>query len=174
MSRLHPLTPMTAKGHAKDLLRELVDRHGEIGPMVATMAHSPAMLSGYLALSRSMKRAKLSRHVSELMSIALQARIGCGLCLRAHEETALQLGIDADEIERAKAGTSNRAEHAAAVSFGLKILAEPSRISDRDLDQLRLRGFSDREVADMVGLVALNLLTGAFNLTAGVGPQTTR
>ncbi|MGF7122625.1 hypothetical protein [Rhodococcus sp. AG1013] len=29
-------------------------------------------------------------------------------------------------------------------------------------------GYSDREIADVVGIVALNLLTGAFNVLAGV------
>jgi hypothetical protein len=33
-------------------------------------------------------------------------------------------------------------------------------------------GWSDRVLADVVGLVALNQLTGAFNLVAGLEPAT--
>jgi hypothetical protein len=33
-------------------------------------------------------------------------------------------------------------------------------------------GYSDREILDVVGLVALNVLTGSFNLVAGLEPPT--
>lgn len=67
----------------------LVARHGSVGRMVSTMAHSPAVLGGYLQLTGSMRRAKLSRRVSELVSIAVQAQQGwCSLCLEAHQSAA--------------------------------------------------------------------------------------
>ncbi|WP_233197149.1 hypothetical protein [Cryobacterium sp. N21] len=46
MPRLPRLTPATAVGASRDLLGELVDRHGQVGAMVSTMAHSPAVLGG--------------------------------------------------------------------------------------------------------------------------------
>jgi hypothetical protein len=35
---------------------------------------------------------------------------------------------------------------------------------------LRAHGWRDRDVLDVVGLVALNVLTGSFNLVAGIEP----
>ena len=70
MPRFAPLTAETAVGASRDLLGELVERHGTVGDMVSTMAHSPAVLGGYLQLSRAMRRAKLDRRISELLSIA--------------------------------------------------------------------------------------------------------
>lgn len=32
-------------------------------------------------------------------------------------------------------------------------------------------GLDDREIVEVVGIVALNLLTGAFNLVAGIEPE---
>ncbi len=46
MSRLPLLTPQTAVGAARDMLGELVARHGQVGDMVRTMANSPAVLGG--------------------------------------------------------------------------------------------------------------------------------
>jgi len=43
MPRLTRLTPDTAVGASRDLLADLVSRHGRIGDMVSTMAHSPAV-----------------------------------------------------------------------------------------------------------------------------------
>ncbi|MET8989186.1 hypothetical protein ABZW49_27380 [Nonomuraea wenchangensis] len=78
MRRLVPLEPAGAPGRSKELLNDILDRRGSVGEMVATMAHSPALLEGYLNLSRAMKRVKLPRALSEKVSLAVQEWIGCG------------------------------------------------------------------------------------------------
>ncbi|MDI3404155.1 carboxymuconolactone decarboxylase family protein [Streptomyces cavernicola] len=172
MPRLTRLTPDTAVGSSRDLLGDLVARHGEIGDMVSTMAHSPAVLGGYLQLSRAMGRAKLDRRISERISIAVQAQQGCGLCLDAHVTAARALGVDEEEIERAHAGTSTEPAIAAIIALALQVYRDPTSITDEQIDALREHGYSDRAIADVVGIVALNILTGAFNLLAGLTPET--
>jgi alkylhydroperoxidase family enzyme len=54
------------------------------------------------------------------------------------------------------------------VAFGLQIYTTPAAISDEQVSELRELGYSDREIADAVGVMALNVLTGTFNLVAGV------
>ncbi|MDI9903708.1 carboxymuconolactone decarboxylase family protein [Rhodococcus sp. IEGM 1409] len=168
MPRLASLTPATAVGASKDLLTELVDRHGQVGDMVGTMAHSPAVLGGYLQLSRAMKRAKLNRKISERISIAVQVQQGCAVCLEAHVAAAHANGVESDEIERAHAGTSADPAIAAMIDLGLRVYREPASISDEHIAGLRAYGYGDREIADVVGIVSLNVLTGAFNLLAGL------
>lgn len=170
MPHLTPLTPDTAVGASRDLLADLVSRHGRIGDMVSTMAHSPAVLGGYLQLSRAMGRAKLDRKVSERISIAVQVQQGCGLCLDAHLSAARKLGVDEEEIERARAGTSADPAIAAIITLALQVYREPTSITEEQINALREHGYSDRAIADVVGVVALNLLTGAFNLLAGLTP----
>lgn len=171
MSRLPILTPVTAVGASQELLADLVARHGQVGAMVSTMAHSPAVLSGYLQLSRAMKRAKLDRKTSERISIALQAQIGCRLCLQSHIDAARSMGVDAQEIERAESGTSADTATAALIALAMQIYREPAAITDEQFTALRGHGYSNREIADVVGIVALNFLTGAFNLVAGLAPE---
>ncbi|MFE5853047.1 carboxymuconolactone decarboxylase family protein [Streptomyces sp. NPDC056500] len=170
MPRLPRLTPDTAVGASRDLLAELVSRHGQIGDMVSTMAHSPAVLGGYLQLSRAMGRAKLNRTISERISIAVQVLQGCGLCLDAHVSAARSMGVDEEEIERARSGTSVDPAIAAIIALALQIYREPTSITDEQVIALREYGYSDRAIADVVGVVALNVLTGAFNLLAGLTP----
>lgn len=172
-ARLRALTPQTAVGASRDLLGDLVERNGEVGAMVRTMAHSPAVLGGYLQLSRAMKRAKLDRRISELVSIALQVHQGCEMCLAAHEGAARSLGVSEEEITAARQSTSSDPRVAAMIDVALKVYREPTGITDAQVEELRGHGFSDREIADVVGVVALNVLTGAFNLLAGLTPGTT-
>lgn len=171
MDRLGPLAPETAKGAARDLLADLVERHGTVGLMVRTMAHSPAVLGGYLQLSRAMKRAKLPREVAERISIAVQEHQNCALCLASHTAAARDLGITDDEIARARQGTSADPKIAVMVSYGLRVHTAPATITDDQIAELTRYGYSDREIADVVGIVALNVLTGAFNLVAGLQPE---
>lgn len=170
MTRFPPLTPDTAQGAARSLLGDLVARHGEIGSMVATMAHSPAVLGGYLDLSRATKRSKLPRHITERISLAVQHRQGCALCLAAHISGARAAGVDDSEIKKAREGTSADAGIAAIVAFGLQVYTAPATITDDQITGLRHHGYTDRQIIDVVGIVAVNVLTGAFNLVAGLQP----
>ena len=170
MSSLPLLTPQTAVGAAREMLGELAAHHGQVGDMVRTMANSPAVLGGYLQLSRAMKRAKLDRRISERISIAVQVQQGSELCLESHIAAAASLGIDGEEIDRARRGTSNDAAIAPMIAYGLQVYEAPSTITTAQVEELRGLGYTDREIADVVGLVTLNVLTGAFNLVAGLSP----
>src|SRR3954470_12117948 len=98
MARLTPLAPADAPERSRHLLQEIVERHGEVGAMTATMANSPALLQGYLELSRAMKRIKLPRTLSEKISLAVQEWLGCALCLAAHTEAARAAGLSDTDI----------------------------------------------------------------------------
>ena len=136
--------------------------------MVATMAHSPAVLAGYLDLSRAMKRAQLDRKLSERVSIAVHARLGCQTCLDAHIDAARRVGVGDDEIEAARTADSADEGVAAMLRFAISVLTEPAGLDDADIVDLLDHGYSEAEVLDVVGIVALNQLTGSFNLVVGL------
>ena len=170
-SRLPLIDPDQASGAVKETLDELVKR-GPLGPMMRGMANSSALLRGYLELSRAMKRSHLDRRVSERLSLAVQEWIGCDYCLAAHTEAARKLGLSETDIELARQGTATDPKIAALVGFAQQIAAAPSEVSDVQVDELRALGWRDEQIADVVGLVALNILTGSFNLVAGIHSTT--
>lgn len=169
--RFPRLDASSAVGVAADRLADLEGRHGHVGAMVATMANSPSVVAGYLDLSRAVKRTKLPRTITERISLAVQDRLGCELCLESHTDAARAAGIDDDEIILARMGTSSDPAIAPVVGFGRRVHHEPASISDDDLAEMRALGLRDREILDIVALVALNVLTGTFNLVAGLEPD---
>ena len=137
MAKLQPLSPDQTSGTARSLLAGIVDRHGDAGPMVRTMAHSPALLQGYLDLSRAMKRSAVPRPLSEKVSLAVQEWIGCALCLAAHARAGRAVGLSEADIDLARQGTATDARDAALLTFAVRVLTEPSSLTDSDVVELR-------------------------------------
>ena len=168
MARIEPIPVEQAKGKARELLDELVQHGGEPGPMVRAMANAPALLRGYLDLTRAMKRSHIDRRIVERINLAVHGWLSCDYCLVAHTRAARKIGIPDNEIQRARQGTSGDAGIAAIVGFAQQVLAAPGEIGDADLARLRGHGYRDEQIAEVVGLVSLQLLTGAFNLIADI------
>jgi AhpD family alkylhydroperoxidase len=168
VARIEPIPMDEAQGKAHELLDELVERGGEPGPMVRAMAHAPALLRGYLDLTRAMKRSHIDRRITERINLAVHEWLSCDYCLVAHTRAARHLGVPEVEIQLARQGTSGDPAIAVILAFAQQVLAAPAEIGDADLDRLHAHGYRDEQIAEVAGLVSLQLLTGAFNLIAGI------
>jgi uncharacterized peroxidase-related enzyme len=173
MPRIPPIDHVQATGRSRELLDEFADRGGEPGPMVRAMANAPVLLRAYLDLNRAMKRMHLDRRITERISLAVHEWLGCDYCVAAHTRAARELGVDENEIALARQGTASNPKIAAMVAFGQQVIAAPAEVTDAQVDELRALGYSDEQIAEVVGLVSLQLLTGAFNLVAGIHSSTT-
>jgi uncharacterized peroxidase-related enzyme len=173
MPRIEPVDLDHAPAKARELVDEYAARAGEPGPMIRTMANAPAVLRGYLDLNRAMKRSHLDRRITERIALAAQAWIGCEYCVASHTAAAQKLGLSDSDIDLAKQGTAIDPAIASIVAFGQQVIAAPAEIADADVERLRSHGYSDEQIAEVVGIVSLMLLTGAFNLVAGIEPPNT-
>ena len=143
--------------------------------MVRGMANAPALLRGYLDLTRAMKRTHLDRRITERISLAVHEWLSCDYCLAAHAKAARTLGLSETDIELARQGTATEPAVAAIVAFAQQIIASPGEVTDEQVQDLREHGYSDEQIVEVVGLVSLQFLTGAFNLVAGTHlPATAR
>ena len=170
MTRIDPIPLDQAHGKARELLDELVERGVEPGPMMLAMANAPALLRGYLDLTRAMKRSQIDRRIRERINLAVHEQLRCDYCLVAHTRAARRLGVPDSEIHLARQGTSSDPAIAAIVAFAQQVLRAPAEIGDADVDGLRAHGYTAEQIAEVPGLVALQQLTGAFNLIAGIHP----
>ena len=170
MPRIDPIEMHAASGKAKELLDELASRGGEPGPMVRAMATAPVVLRSYLDLNRAVKRSHIDRRLTERVNLAVHEWLGCAYCLAAHTRAARELGLSDVDIELARQGTATDPKVASLVAYGQQLIAAPGEVSDAQVAGLRELGYSDEQIAEVVALVALQFLTGAFNLVAGIEP----
>jgi len=163
MSRLKTVSPESATGKTKDLLEGVNTKLGMVPNMMRAMANSPAVLEGYLQLSNSLGRGKLSARSREQLALAISEANQCGYCLAAHSAIGKMVGLTLDQIGDSRLGGAVDAKTDALIRFAKKVLDARGRVSDNDLDVVREAGFDDGAIAEVVANVALSIFTNYFN-----------
>ena len=167
MARLQPIDPADAPGKANALLDAVQKSHGKAPNLLRTLAHSPAALEGYLSFSKALSGGRLDARLRESIALAVAGETGCDYCASAHTAIGRSLGLSEDELAHNLRGRSDNPHTAAALRFVKAVIAKRGFVSDEDLLRVRDAGFSDGDIAEMVGAVALNMFTNYFNHVAG-------
>ena len=151
---------------SQPLLDAVEKQLGVVPNLFRLIGNSPAALEGYLGLNGALGRT-LDAKTRERIALAIAQANGCDYCLSAHAYLGLNLAkIDDAEIALNRAGHSGDAKADAAVVFARKVLDTRGRVSDADLAAVRLAGFTEAQVIEIVAAVALNVLTNYVNNVA--------
>jgi uncharacterized peroxidase-related enzyme len=164
MSRLPLVDPSQAQGKTHDLFEAIKAKLGRVPNMMRAMANSPAVLEGYLALSGALGAGSLDPKVGERISIELAEANHCGYCLAAHTLLGKLAGLDEAERHSARLGESADPKADAALKFARTVLDRRGDVGEEDLRRVKEAGYGDGEVAEILALVALNVLTNYFNV----------
>lgn len=166
MSRIAIPTREAAPEKSQPLLDAVEKQLGVVPNLFRLVGASPAALEGYLGLNAALGRT-LDAKTRERIALAIAQANGCDYCLSAHSYLGLNLAkIDEAEIALNRAGHSGDAKADAAVVFARKVLDARGRVSDADIAAVRLAGFSEAQVIEIVATVALNVLTNYINNVA--------
>jgi uncharacterized peroxidase-related enzyme len=168
MSRLSAIDPIVATGKAKDLLTAVHSALGIVPNMTKVMVNSPAVLEGYLGLSGALSHGLLDAKTREQLALVTAQENHCDYCLSAHSAIGKMVGLTPEQIGEARSGHGQDARATAALRFARRVLETRGEISDEDVAAVRVAGFSDGEVAEIIAHVALNVLTNYFNNAAQV------
>lgn len=168
MTRLTALNPDEATGKTKELFTAVHSKFGVVPNMVRTMGNSPALLEGYLSFSGALDHGTLGAKTNKLIALAVAESNECNYCLSIHTYLGLNLvKIDAETLEAARKGTSTNAKTDAILKFAKIVISKKGRISEADVETVKAAGVTEGQVAEIIGQVALNVLTNYFNNAAG-------
>ncbi|GAA0325282.1 carboxymuconolactone decarboxylase family protein [Sphingomonas oligophenolica] len=166
MSRLTIPAREDAPATSQPMLDAVEKQLGVVPNLFRLVGTSPAALEGYLGLNAALART-LDAKTRERIALAIAQANGCDYCLSAHSYLGLNLArIDEVEIALNRAGHSGDARADAAVVFARKVLEARGKVSDADLAAVRLAGFTEAQVIEIVATVALNVLTNYINNVA--------
>lgn len=167
MTRLKAISPDEATGKTKELFDAIQGKLGMVPNMMRTMGNSPALLEGYLNLSGALSHGKLGPKTGELLALAISQKNNCDYCLSAHSFIGEKLvHIDAKTLHDARSGNAADAKTDAILKFANVLVNKQGLVNDADVDTIKAAGLTDGEIGEIVGHVALNVLTNYFNNTA--------
>ena len=166
MSRLQTVNTSTADAETQALLNGVQNKLGMVPNMISTMAQSLPVAKAYLAFSDALSGSSIRPKLREQISIAVGASNGCNYCLAAHSAIGKSVGLSDCDVIDAQSANSTDSKSEVALQFARSIAENRGGISDDEFDKMRAAGFSDTEIADVIGLVALNTFTNIFNRAA--------
>ncbi|MDI1286166.1 MAG: peroxidase-related enzyme [Reyranella sp.] len=168
MSRIPtPATIDAAPAASQPMLEAVKKQLGVVPNLFRLVSNSPAALEGYLGLSGALAKGALPAQTRERIALAVAEINGCNYCLSAHNYLAKNLAkLDDAEIAANRGGASNDPKADAAVRFAVKVARERGHASEDDLRAVKLAGYSDAQVIEIVLHVALNTWTNYINEVA--------
>lgn len=163
MPRVTPLDYSSSEGKAKELLDAVNASLGATPNMTTTMARS-AVLEGWLNLSAALRSGAVSAADGERIALGVGEANGCSYCLSAHTFIGTNLAkLGPEELERARHFESADPKAAALLAFAQAVLRTRGGVTDADIAAARQAGLTDAQLGDVVGHVAVNVLTNYFN-----------
>lgn len=167
MTRLQALQPENATGKTKELFNAVQAKLGMVPNMMRTMGNSSALLEGYLNLSGALGHGTLGAKTGELIALTVSESNACNYCLSAHTFIGTNLvKIDAETLTAARNGDAIDPKQDAALKFAKTLTEKKGLVDNKDVAAVRAAGFTDGEIGEIVGHIALNVLTNYFNFTA--------
>jgi uncharacterized peroxidase-related enzyme len=166
IARITPVDPAQAQGQTQALFDAVKAKMAKVPNMMKTMAHSPTLLEGYLALSGALSKEVLPEVVRQQIALSVSQENGCEYCLSAHTLLGWHAGVTHEQVLLARQGEAKDAKQQAVLTLAQNIVENRGDISDEQFGAAREAGVSNAELAEVVGHIALTTLTNFFNQLA--------
>jgi uncharacterized peroxidase-related enzyme len=165
MSRIAiPATVSDAPAASQPLLNAVAKQLGVVPNMFRLISASPQALEGYLGMSGALAKGAIPAATRERIALAVAELNGCDYCLSAHTYLGKNLAkLDDAEITANRRGASNDPKADAAVRFAVQVAQARGQVNAADLSAVKLAGYTDAQVIEIVQHVALNTWTNYLN-----------
>jgi uncharacterized peroxidase-related enzyme len=166
MSRLAIPTRDNAPAASQPILDAVEKQLGIVPNMFLLVSSSAAALGGLTSLGGALART-LDVRTRERIALAVAQINGCDYCLSAHSYLALNLAkLSAEEVALNRRGGSGDPKADMAVRFAARVAETRGQVGDTELAAVKLAGFSDAQIVEIVAVVAENFFTNMINNVA--------
>ncbi len=162
--RIKAIASGMAKGKAKELLDAVEAKYGAVPNSFRTMAHSPAVLQGFLDLSATLEGGVLPFETRYQIAIAVSEINGCAYCLSAFSAIGKGNGMQDETLAMCRIAGSTDPKIDAMLKFAAAIVRERGAITPEDFQKVKSAGCSDEEIQEIVANVALFTFANYINL----------
>src|SRR5919204_5202777 len=156
MSRFDIHDELTAPDGSAKLLKGMASAGGSVSKFVGVLAGSPAALRAFARMRHELRGGELPRPTRERIALAVAENRGDTYSVAQHAKTARAAGLGLDEISRARSWSSNDPREAALLAFLQALFESHGRPAHHFLEEAREVGWTDEELLEAVGHLALN------------------
>jgi AhpD family alkylhydroperoxidase len=139
---------------------------------VEIFAHAPRLLFGYGMLEQSFAaKPRVDEHLRSLAVLKSAVMQGCEFCQDIGSQEARRAGISDEqllELHRYRDSERFDADERLVLDLAVGMTATPVAVSDELFGDLRAR-FDDRQLVELVGLIALENFRSRFNGAFAIG-----
>lgn len=150
------------------VLEQIKGAFGVVPNMFKAVANSPAALNSMWGSFGALGGGVIDAKLGEQIAVAVANRNSCEYCLAAHTVLGQKAGASAEEMSAAQAGQSSDPQTAVVLRFALKLVEHRGQVTQADVTELRVVGFDDQHIVEIVAHVALNLFTNYVNVAFAV------
>lgn len=168
MPRMNQIDPSMTSGPIRMQLDGIAKKRGYLPPLMRVLAHSPAVLSGYIGFASALARGALTMQIQERIAIAVSQANGCQGCLAAHIEFAKVAGLTDAEIAAARTFSSANPKAHEVLSFARVMLETRGHLSAAHRASLCDSGLVEQELVEIAALVAMNILANSVSSLAQI------
>lgn len=168
MSRINTVTAEQASNEQQALFDAIQNQLGMVPNFLRVFANSPSALKAFLGLHTIAGEGALDEATRERIALALAEQNACQYCVSAHSAIGRKTGLNGDEIEANRAGTSQDAKAAVAVKFAKSLSENTGEVTTSELLEVRNAGYSDAEIVEIITHVGMNLLTNILGKASQV------
>ena len=166
MSRITPVVSSYVDSKVATTLSQVEKSLGMVPNLFATLANAPVALDGFLSLSKTLSRGRLTARQRELVALAVGQENECRYCLAAHMAFAKAAGVSEAETLKARGGDGEDPFERALASFAKAIVRRRGHLLDEEIESARKAGIDDGLVMEVIANVALNTFTNYANEVA--------
>jgi len=168
MSRLTIVTKDTADTTQLALLDAIQGKLGMVPNFLRVLANSTDALAAFLGLHEISESGALDPQTRERIALVVAQSNACEYCVSAHTAIGRKAGLSGDEIQANRAGTSQDARAAAAVTFAQALNTNLGDITQAEFNAVRAAGYSEAEIVEIITHVGMNILTNLIGKAAEV------
>jgi len=152
-------TPETAPPGAGEALGALQASVGLIPNLAATMASSPGLLRGFLALREIYAAGTFTPADIQVLSITAATENDCAWCVAFHTAMALQAGVDRETIDALRARRTPRdPRHGALSDFAREMVRERGNVGAVAKERFLAAGLTPSQALEVVLGMGFSLL----------------
>jgi AhpD family alkylhydroperoxidase len=167
MSTFRVHTVDSAPQGSQEALNGLRQSIGTIPNLAASMAESPELLRGFLAIREILYRGSFTPAEVQVLALTNAFENGCRYCMALHSTFALKAGVPPAAVQALRRGDSPEDSKLGTLSgFSRKLVRARGRVGADDLRAFLAAGYSKGQALEVVLGVAVSILPNfAHHLT---------